>query len=528
MVHFSSSSDHKKSASAALAQDDDYYYNDNYNDSSDDDNDTSGVDMTFSQLYEIMRTQQSVPANILLTLSKKDLVLCELKREGMAPQFKRDAQYWYDTLSVFTYKSRQDFLMSDFTLCNDINEKFKLIDLERKRIDILRRIFVVLRYGDLLFRKSKKTNDWMLWNELKGLPIATAMSHGSRIIVQLPKSANTSQKKGIFKKLFKKDESSHDHGFWTWLLCGDENASLDMVCTPELTNGCEAAKKGFLVFKRTAATHSLGYYTDEIKEDTSVPYSPSSPVTSTSTPTSPSSSSSSSKKKKVKQLRQISVQYTDQNNQRGTMKKLKDIVEIKEKLGLNTRNSKLIGSKEEVMLKHRHWGLNICMGGFGKQLPNFLSHKEAKKARKKGPKKGAKVTYTTVEPTGEHSHIYLYYMSPGPNRYGGIMIGVEGSEPGKKDQSGETHGITAGSPFIGVTDGMKWNKIKDMGMDEYPDKYDSLFIDLSSGWEFLKEKAKEWRDEMVMETIYVKPVKDAEEEAHFKEQQYQEEEADNY
>lgn len=79
MVHFSSSSDHKKSASAALAQDDDYYYNDNYNDSSDDDNDTSGVDMTFSQLYEIMRTQQSVPANILLTLSKKDLVLCELK-----------------------------------------------------------------------------------------------------------------------------------------------------------------------------------------------------------------------------------------------------------------------------------------------------------------------------------------------------------------------------------------------------------------------------------------------------------------
>jgi len=225
----------------------------------------------------------------------------------------------------------------------------------------------------------------------------------------------------------------------------------------------------------------------------------------------------------VKQLRQISVDYTDANNQKGTLKKLKDIIEIKEKLGLNTRNSKLLGSKEEVMLKHRHWGLNISMNGFGKKLPNFLSAKEAKRARKKGPKKGAKTTYTTVEPTGEHSHIYLYYMSPGPKRHGGIMIGVEGSEPGKKDQSGETHGITAGSPFIGVTDGMKWNKVKDMGMEEYPDKYDSLFIDLSSGWEFLKEKEKEWQDEMVMDTVYAKPVREAEEEAQYKEQQFEEE-----
>ena len=217
--------------------------NNNNNNGSDDEGGDDTVDMTFSQLYEMMKQQpvENIPANILQTLSKKDLVLCELRREGMNPQFKRDAEYWYNTLSVFTHQSNQDVIMSDFSLASNITEKFELIALEKKRIDILRRMFIVLRYGDLLYRKSKKTNDWMPWSELKGLPIATAMSHGSRIIIQLPKSAMAAEKKGIFSKLKNtlrpKDESSHDHGFWTWLLCGDENGSLEMVVTPETTNG---------------------------------------------------------------------------------------------------------------------------------------------------------------------------------------------------------------------------------------------------------------------------------------------------
>jgi len=243
----------KKQGSSLANEDVDYYENGtpttstNQNDSSDDEDAGNDVDMTFSQFYEIMKqeiskgTIENIPQNILQTMSKKDLVLSELKKEGMNPQFKRDAEYWYNTLSVFTKQSNQDIIQSDFSLASNITEKFELIALEKKRIDILRRIFVVLRYGDLLWRKSKKTNDWVLWNDLKGLPIATAMSHGSRIIIQLPRSTLVDKKKGIFSKLKNtlrpKDESNHDHGFWTWLLTGDENGSLDMICTPELTNG---------------------------------------------------------------------------------------------------------------------------------------------------------------------------------------------------------------------------------------------------------------------------------------------------
>ncbi|KAL9645572.1 hypothetical protein ABK040_000635 [Willaertia magna] len=484
--------------------------NDN-NNSSDDEDEDIGIDITFTQIYNIIKEQgaRNIPVNILQTVSKKDLVLSEFKREGMKPQFQRDAEYWYNTLNVFERIKEEDLIQVPFTLANDIAEKMSLIQLEKKRIQILRRIFICLRYGDILWRKSKKTNNWQLWSELKDVPIATMLSHGSRIIIQLPKSSQEPERKGLFGKLknaMKKDESCHDHGFWTWLLCGDDMGNLEMVVTPELTNGAEAAKKSFLVFKRTAATHSLAYYDKEItpKEE----------------------EDSSAKKKKKLQSRKIQVQYVDENGQEGTLKKIKDIVEVKEKLGLNARNTKIMGSKEELMLKHRHWGLNICMGGFGKELPCFPSAKDAKKARKKGVKKGTKPQYTICEPTGEHSHIYLYYMSPGPKRNGGIMIGVEGSEPGKKDQSGEHHGITASSPFIGVTDGMKWNKIKDMGFPEYPDKYDAFFIDLSNGWEFLKQYETEWKDEMVFGTTYLKPVNEAMKEAQLKEKQLLEENDD--
>jgi hypothetical protein len=161
----------------------------------------------------------------------------------------------------------------------------------------------------------------------------------------------------------------------------------------------------------------------------------------------------------------------------------KEIYEKKETIGVNARNTKLIGSMEAILTKHRHWGMNIAIGGAGNISQG--------------------VTKTQILSNGEHGHVYMYYMSPKENRFGGIMIGVEGSEFGKNSQVGSSHTIKAESSFIGVTYGYKWNYLKDIGSQGLgyglPDKYDSLFIDLSDGWKFLKDEMLNWDDNFVKE-----------------------------
>lgn len=58
--------------------------------------------------------------------------------------------------------------------------------------------------------------------------------------------------------------------------------------------------------------------------------------------------------------------------------------------------------------------------------------------------------------------------------------GVEGSEYGKMDHIGHFHTISAKSSVIGVTNGYKWRGKKHSleGLNG-PDKYDSMFVDLS-------------------------------------------------
>lgn len=72
------------------------------------------------------------------------------------------------------------------------------------------------------------------------------------------------------------------------------------------------------------------------------------------------------------------------------------------------------------------------------------------------------------------------------------------------DQTGHLHSLSAESSVIGVTGGYKWRgKKKQFTLEHFcaetPDKYDSLFIDLSgTGWAFLQQM--EWQDTMVYET----------------------------
>lgn len=85
------------------------------------------------------------------------------------------------------------------------------------------------------------------------------------------------------------------------------------------------------------------------------------------------------------------------------------------------------------------------------------------------------------------------------------MIGLEGSEWGKFDQVGNQHNISAKSTIHSPTWGYKWWK-KDKSIPSLeslggPDKYNSMLIDLTkSGWTYLIELTKSWKNEMVGET----------------------------
>jgi len=68
--------------------------------------------------------------------------------------------------------------------------------------DFLRRLFLVLRYGLLEYRadnKYNKSNMWRNWNK----PIAAALSHGGRVIINMAKLDGQRQ------------------GGWSWLLTGN-------------------------------------------------------------------------------------------------------------------------------------------------------------------------------------------------------------------------------------------------------------------------------------------------------------------
>jgi hypothetical protein len=342
----------------------------------------------------------------------------EYDLQGFIVQTERDSAIWQRTLSA-----------------NDGS------DIERSRQNLLRRLFIVLRYGGLLFRPDQKENNWQFWSA-NNMPIATALSHGSRVMIQLPKSERMAALKSMlpsFKSTSESrvgftDERNHDHGFWRWLVTGTSSGDLSNYISTS-TNGDAARQEGKILFRRLGATHGITY--------------------------------------KEGEGTRIEV-----NNEI----RRKEIVEKKEHLGVNHRNTKLLGTQNTLLTKHRHWGCNLAIGGIGN--PAFGVHTG------------------NIIPDGSHGHLYLYYMSPGEKRFGGILVGVEGSEYGKNDQSGESHGLSAKSSPLSITMGYKWNQLKKIGSEGLgggvPDKYDSMFVDLTAGWSHIA--GGEWLDDMVGET----------------------------
>eukprot|EP00818_Percolomonas_sp_WS_P002321 CAMPEP_0117442572 /NCGR_PEP_ID=MMETSP0759-20121206/4224_1 /TAXON_ID=63605 /ORGANISM="Percolomonas cosmopolitus, Strain WS" /LENGTH=504 /DNA_ID=CAMNT_0005234471 /DNA_START=62 /DNA_END=1576 /DNA_ORIENTATION=- len=362
----------------------------------------------------------------------KQFVDDEWTREGFTAQTKRDAELWYQTL--------------------------KHPGLESRGM-MLRRLFCIMRFGGLFYRcnshvKGKKSDKqqqftefdpetgepmtkdeayhWRPWYK-NDWPIATVLSHGGRLVIQLPKG-----KSELSKKV--NNQSQFDYTFWTWLITGEVDGDLSQFISTA-KSGDQCHMEGKILFKRLGATHGLSFVPQDgdpdfvplPKEQLKLPF----------------------KKKKV-------------------------LVEEKTS-GFNLRDTKLLGTGEYVLRHHRHWGGNIPLGG-------------------DGLKRG--ITGQMVRANGSHGHLYMYIMTPKKDQYGGMMVGLEGSEWGKYSAVGDYHGVSAKSSPYSPSFGYKWHAKKhtDLTSVNGPGKYDCMYVDLSDGWEFLIEKFKTWRDEWVKET----------------------------
>jgi len=335
----------------------------------------------------------------------KTFVDNEWKVKRFEGQIQRDAETWLDTLRSPGVEARGN---------------------------ILRRLFTVLRYGGLLLRHSNskdghsKDSQWRSWYTT-GWPIATALSHGGRIVIQLPKRKSDHQ-------------SKFDSNFWKWLVAGDDGQLSDYVSTS--SSGDQCAKEKKLIFKRLGATHGL-----EFEKPMDIPAASTDPDST----------------------------YPQLPNGRK-----KVLVEAKTS-GFNLRDTKMLRGDRHTLKYHRHWGMNIPLGG-------HLNRR---------------MTIKSVKADGCNGHVYLYRMPATEHTYGGVMIGMEGSEWGKYDAVGGYHGVSAKSSPYSPTYGYKWHSKVHVDLEETggPGKYDCMYVDLSSGWEYLKELyINDWRDEYVMQT----------------------------
>lgn len=350
-------------------------------------------------------------------LDKKQVLNDNLDEEyrlfGFKKQMERDNELWYRTLTSNTL---------------DPNEQH--------RIQILRRIFTVIRNGGLTYRtNSEDPNSWKWYHDSR-LSVATALSHGSRILIQLP--PENENKKGRKRRFFRnlindiaQEYDYLDHDFWCWLITGDTEGDLSEVITTN-TSSAYAMDKKKCVFRRLASTHGI---------------------------------------KHLKNILRINLDGIERT---------KRIREVK-KVGLSVRDTKLLGGKKRKINRHKHWGMNIALGGAGNQSFG--------------------ISDGVISSDGCNGHVYLYYRAPKDNFCGGLLIGVEGSEFRSTSQCGEEHSITGKASRLSATFGYKWSKLKSLGCKglEYgiPDKRDSLFIDLTNGWDYIIDSP--WEDEYVRE-----------------------------
>jgi len=124
-------------------------------------------------------------------------------------QFQMDTAMWYGTLTQTSFRGLTDF--------------------PSEIIDLLKRLFLTIQRAGLFLRTE--TGGWGPWNNHAGRntpPLASALSHGSRVLIQV-----------------------RDSGFWNWLWTGNPNQMIP----PEPNRFLNVL--GYKGFYRAGATHGI-------------------------------------------------------------------------------------------------------------------------------------------------------------------------------------------------------------------------------------------------------------------------------
>ena len=132
-----------------------------------------------------------------------------------------------------------------------------------------------------------------------------------------------------------------------------------------------------------------------------------------------------------------------------------------------------LGFGKKLFSTTGQYGVNIPVGGLG----NI------------NPFSGAKITAD-----GRFGHLFLYYKEPTADKNGAMLIGSEASGPsdhdvshvGTNDQYGGSHGF-GGSTTFEATGAKRWKDETWHGRGP-TGSYDFMFIDLSTGWNFLQQQ----------------------------------------
>lgn len=319
----------------------------------------------------------------------KKLIEMDFEFFGVKNVFKRDLEFW--------------------------SECFENCDVERK--GILRRIMVTIKYGGLLYRNHE--NRWKKYP----YPICTTLSHGGRILIQLPMFDLQSMKS------LNVQEDQYRNAFWNWILTGDPNKSGIREIVSTRTNSEECRKEGKVVFKRVSSTHTI----QDLEKPMNLPFG-----------------------------RKLFI-----CEEKGYSLRMKDT------------KTNYISSNDYIYSHHKHWGMNVAMGGEG----------------------NISLCGERILANGSFGHLYLYHQAPKQFRNGGIMIGFENCEYGFTSQFGEKHGMKGKSLEFTPTFSYKWTRLKQKEK-EVPVPINGMLIDLTQiGWEFLIPKEEEWDDSQLGDLI---------------------------
>lgn len=146
-------------------------------------------------------TSENAPNRLL------NLKINKISNDDFPKMFKRDAIYWHLTIAQPGMESKGK---------------------------LLQRLFTVLKFGGLMYSPSH--GEWLEWSETPH-SIATAISHGQNIIIQLPPCDKI------------------DNRFWKWLITGDRHGDLSNFISMKDSKETENEEK--ILFKRKDETFTL-------------------------------------------------------------------------------------------------------------------------------------------------------------------------------------------------------------------------------------------------------------------------------